>query len=72
MLHLPFTCLIPSLIQLAQLEHAEERLDGRRAVRIRSCVHEWNLHLPEVLARLLAHVISGIVKEDYTVFLPTW
>ena len=48
----------------------EQRLDGRAAVAVRSGVHHWDLHLPEVLADLLAGMIRRVVDQDDRVIFP--
>ena len=50
------------LVQLSQLEMAEERLNGRRRVGVWSGEHDRHLHLPEVATHLLADVVGGIVQ----------
>ena len=61
---------LPLAVQLAELQVGEQPLDGRAAVAVRRGVHHWDLHLPEVLADLLAGVIRRVVDEDDRVIFP--
>ena len=46
--HLPFASRLSVLVELAQLEYAEQRLNGRGGVRVGSRVHDWYLHFSQV------------------------
>ena len=61
---------LPSIVELSQLQVAEDHLDGRGSVAVRARVHDGHLHLPEVALDLLARVVGGIIEENKRVLLP--
>ena len=52
------------LVELTKLQKSEERLDRRRRIGVWAGVHDWHLHLPEILTRLGTAMIGSIVHEQ--------
>ena len=71
-MHLLLSSRLEGLVDLAQLEQAEECLDGCCRVRIGPREHDWHLHLPEILECLDTHVVWSIVCKNHAALLPTW
>ena len=61
---LPFACGHMVLVELTKLQKSEERLDRRRRIGVWAGVHDWHLHLPEILTRLGTAMIGSIVHEQ--------